>query len=880
MTANSPTRAEAHRVTGRDDRLCAFVSYARESTKRAHSIAGELETESELECFVCERNGPQGFATQERSEHAAFLSPKIQASTVFIALWNRNYARAAWCLWELKTAAEAGVSIVVVRQDATRFPPEISTLAILDDDVPARELACVARRTSPVRTPQSISGALLVNAGYSLLDAPDGSVFAGDRPTSERAWLRARPVVLSLALQMAIWLMLRAGLPSDATSLHLWSLLAATSIAITVVAATAVAVMPAAVVGPILLPLSRAALEILPMDSVEDTSRFVAFIAALQVASIVGVRGILVDEPAVRRRISSFSPQLRAAVGACVACLCLGAAMLQLPGDPSRLRTLQYLEADLRAARTPVDFDTAVRLGISSAARRFSPEEGTVVRRQLTEAAAIEMRQARRDGDREGAVRRFAAILRRRLGLEPDADTPVKQGLLIGCILGLAFGVLLAQRYRNSLRTSEARFGARSALWFGGGMLVGVGIGWALGATIQYQPAGFEPIGAWAGAYAGLQVGVVLTACGALSAAFGGVELDTTSERWWSCVSLAAGAYVLSRYIRRLPFGRMADFVGENLLAGTVLGVCAGIAAAALWERGARARSLRPTIGDRELSLCVSALGHGALFWMATAVLPGRSPASPESVLAAVETTLVEATSLGHADGSRAPSPSDENSGGTETNEEQAQTRPVEPPRPTHEELDEMPTEELRGWLDLMTAEERTAFWTYYRSAHPDLVERVERRDRHRALVAAHQAARSGWRGGGGGGAPLFVAHSDNGRYIVHVAPGYSVRLTASFGGGSPSTVTTNSGCSLHSDSGGGEDGCTIPATENPDGMTLDLTGPGGDCAAHRTPIGFAGNGLQVRFEDWSDGDCNEPSVSFSLVDEWALLEESPNDAP
>jgi hypothetical protein len=598
-------------MVGGDAAYSVFISYARETAGEAKRLKERLKAASpDCDVYVCHideqqhgegrAEGRGAFLGWPLDVQKAHLRSQLHARPVLVILWDRNYARSAWCRWELTEASALRGQerrVVVLRRDSTPLPRWLATqdsssgLATTHAEVCDRVLA---RRPAGAQATESIGLLNVRDPGFSLLESPfwpslDG---AGAMTRARSVGLRLGPMLVSIAFQLAMWWCVQHALHGEHAR-HLGALLAALTIAGTVVGALLLSSWAAAGAGVVTAVAALAATPFLD-PSPQTTAGTAAATAMFMGAVLLAGRHALLTQGSAPRARWLEHPR-----GHALACLGLLAAI-----------TLLHVAIERAAAAA------------SSAALEVARSKDPVV------AIAV--------------------------ALHPDLETggsALSRGLLVGVMLGTALGLALARRVRNVWRDSDWRGDAVAALALVGGFAAGVEIGGGVGLWIDTHPA--STVGGVAGAYAGTQIGLILAAATAIPIALGTSRLDPDEERWWGIAALVTASGVVLHSLHRLPFGGR-EGIPDALVIGSVVGLAMAVtgtvgarAGLYVWRQRARWRFDRA----RAAGVLFSAGVHGLLMSIALAI---AADAPPAPVAAGDRTAIL----INLAGGEQLPGPS------------------------------------------------------------------------------------------------------------------------------------------------------------------------------------------------------------------------------
>lgn len=502
-----------------------FISYPREREDDAAQWQREL-ARCGRDAFVCHLDAETrepGFGRYPRARQRAYLAGRIQEAAAVAVLWDRNYGRAAWCAWELERAAgQAGKRVFLVCLDGTPVPRELGQFVekVTSADDIVEKLASPAPLPAPVAAsnPRSLDRVALYPAA-SLLESRLAPRFdAWTRGARELltmiAWL-----ALSLGAQLATyygagrWIHMHG-----AVSEHLWALIGAINIAMTIVCAFTLSASAATRCGAICLGAALTVFVIGIAWRGEPDAQTVTVAAAamgmFHVSLVLLLRDRLLGAPLSWRTPPHTQPPpagaLRAhtwsagGVGVVAVLLGLGLRVLDDAVDLSR--------------RVP----------------QMSPFE------------------------------KLAATLQ-------IADAPVRLGVIVGLLAGIALSVAVYRRVLGNYRAT-ARY--RIAIAAAYGLAACAAVTWfgrAVGAWIQSHIV--EAISSWGGSYAGAQVGVLLAVGVAVPIAAGTGRLTVRSERWWGMIGALIVLAIITLKIRSFPFAVHRDGVSREILTGALCGL-------------------------------------------------------------------------------------------------------------------------------------------------------------------------------------------------------------------------------------------------------------------------------------------------------------------
>jgi hypothetical protein len=338
-----------------------FISYPQERERDAERWGETLCNAYDV--FVCHKQAEDrwpGFKTRSPSYQRSRLAEEIANADIVVVLWDRNYGRAAWCDWELKHALDSDhPRVFVARLDSTPVPSVL--LAYSTVIASAEELAHELAQPSPIRTVRPSLDALVLYPAASLLESRFAPRFQartrGMRELARMAVWLAASLAMQLVLYRAGALTIRDGMP-----LQMWALLAALSIAMTIVGTLTVSITAAVESGVFALLVVWPILQV--CTAIGDIDERIVTIAAatmgtFQLSCMLLLRDRLLGQPlsgAVhtldRGRPPSWRGHRQAAIGVAIASALLSSGiallgvsdrleLLTTPGDlPSQLGTL------------------------------------------------------------------------------------------------------------------------------------------------------------------------------------------------------------------------------------------------------------------------------------------------------------------------------------------------------------------------------------------------------------------------------------------------------------------------------------------------------------------------------------------------------------
>lgn len=497
-----------------------FISYPREREHEAERWKRDLSAIGG-DAFVCHLDADAGFASESGANQRRFLAHKIAAAAVVVVLWDRNYGRAAWCAWELTCAAEhAGKRVFLVNLDGTLVPRELD--ARIERITDAAELARRPAAAPPAVRASALDRVALYPAA-SLLESRFAPRFdARTRGVRELAtmigWL-----VLSVGAQLAIFYAAARWVTTDARGavsdvrVHLWALIVAINLAMTIVGAFTLSASAATRCGVLAFGIALAALVGGTAWRGEPDRHTVTIAAAamgtFHASLVLALRDRLLGAPLGWWTPRHAPPRLRAGRAHAWAALAIATvAVLLVLG----LRILD--DATALAARLPT----------------LPP---------LAKVAAI-------------------AKL---------ADLPLQLGLVVGFLAGVAVGTAVYRRVLGNYRATAPHRIPIAVAYAIGTCALATGIGYETGAWIQTHLV--DAIGAWAGSYAGAQVGVLLAVGLVVPIAAGTGRLSIRQERWWGLAGAFVVIAIIALKVRSFPFAKNRDGVPLEIFLGALYGL-------------------------------------------------------------------------------------------------------------------------------------------------------------------------------------------------------------------------------------------------------------------------------------------------------------------
>lgn len=553
--------------------LKVFISYPRELAGEAERWKTELEASlGERAVFVCHVSKPKlERAGRDNQRHT--LRAKIQDADAFVAFLHRDYSRAAWCGWELTTALRTTKPVFIVNFDEVDVPASILQRIERVDSV--ETVLDRLRRPVAPRTPMVVDTVELYPAA-SLLE----SRFA-PRLDARTRGLRelARAVgwfVGSIIVQVAMYLAGAAVLP-DGMAMHLWALLGAATIAATIIGSLTLSNVASAISGVIALATGFVLTQVARSQVDLDHSAMVvggAAMATFVVSLTLLVRDLVLKVPLGRRPIHEVPPPPSSRWGHATAGagVVIVAALLVLG--------LAALDAVIDASNEP---DAIRRMFLMGQAA------GTV---------------------------------------------PVKLGIGIGALAGLAIAASVFRRVLRNYRSTAPGRVVIALAWAAGALLLATLAGWKTGCWIQNHVVNAPPdqvpesISAIGGAYAGAQIGLLAAVAISVPMAMG-FGLSRWQESLWGLAGVALTIAVIAWKATLLPFGQLSDAIPVEI----ALGAAAGLVPVAI------ARTLASLRGGVVLSLAVSIAAHAIVLVVLGPSTPKAfawAPEPPQQPLRAV----------------------------------------------------------------------------------------------------------------------------------------------------------------------------------------------------------------------------------------------------
>jgi outer membrane biosynthesis protein TonB len=262
-----------------------------------------------LATFVChvdmEKSEP-GFTRASPDVQRSKLQAKLDAAGAVLILWDHNYARAAWCAWELAVAAgRAGIAVFVKELDPTPIPSALmSRIVVVNNDTEVE----IAPARVPRWTALSLERARVVlHPAASLLEARHapriGKRTQSLREIASRLGLFAVALVLEYALYKlgTRWF-------TTPSSEHLWAIVAAVSISTTIVNGFVLSANAAMMAGVCGLVAGMLAMKVLiawrGTPDAHTIAQMAAGIGTFQVSLLLFARGWLLGYRLGRRRPS------------------------------------------------------------------------------------------------------------------------------------------------------------------------------------------------------------------------------------------------------------------------------------------------------------------------------------------------------------------------------------------------------------------------------------------------------------------------------------------------------------------------------------------------------------------------------------------------
>lgn len=510
-----------------------FVSYARENRKSAEELDA-LEIAHALgfpSCalFVCHIHAEAKCARFEqlnRKAQQTFLADEIRRSDGVVILWDRNYARSAWCGWELGE---------ITKCDATFDQREAHGYDVVR---PAPRWVKSLDRT-PVphflrgdgRDRRRRSESLVVNPGFSLLESPFAPQLEGPSLATlvMGLLLRLLPVIAMVVIELLLWRVVRDQ-HQGAYARHLWSLVAALAVSLTLCSGLLVSVW-AAVAGGAATMLVGIALA-LQVDSATEVTTRAAALAAFSGAVTFWSRQFFQSGREIHglhddRFDGWWSPGCLAGVvvaGSLLVCALLAVAVGR--GDVAVGTTTE--------ARNAMALVNALR---------SLPVLGAFLGAMFGVALGV------------GVARRVSS---RRRDAEKRLSIPVLVGGMaaLSCVaVGLLGGLWILENVRHAVSRSDASAG----------------------------------VGDTAGAYAGGLLGLVVCSAMSLPIVLSDSRASPRTERRWAIASLVVCAAVFAFMIDALEFGRSAPGHREAIMVGASGGLAAAWMLSWLWMHVPRA---------------------------------------------------------------------------------------------------------------------------------------------------------------------------------------------------------------------------------------------------------------------------------------------------
>jgi hypothetical protein len=508
-----------------------FVSYTRESMKQAgelrdHEIARTLGL-SACELFVCHVHAKDrypGFSSKSQKDQKADLSREIGNSDGIVILWDRNYARSAWCGWELSrilsycrphksrppSSLERDIPVHIIRNDRTPLPPVLRSMA-------RPTLGAGLRTNSPIT----------VNPGFSLVESP----YAPQLGASLTArllglTLRLTPLVVTAAAQAWLWHAAR-GLCDGAYAHHMWALATTLGIALTLCVGLLASVW-AGVVG----------------------------------GAVTSILGLFLSQDIH----SSVAVTFRGAGLTAFSCSLAFWWRTILQAGLTHSEPLDTHSEPLNTHSEPLDH-------IQPSSRRMLAGAALAATLLTGALATLWIDQAHKSSAASPAMRTMAL-------LQQLTSSLPRIGGAIGAMFGIALGVALGRRISSGTRDAEKTWmmpilsgTALAVACIAGGTSVAR---WILENVKLAAPGGsLGSAGELAGAYAGGLLGLVACSAMALPVTFADARADPRSELRWATFSLVACCGVILLMIRSMEFGRQGPAQRDAILWGTIAGLAA-----------------------------------------------------------------------------------------------------------------------------------------------------------------------------------------------------------------------------------------------------------------------------------------------------------------
>jgi hypothetical protein len=495
-----------------------FISYPRERSDDAEQWRRELCARGRS-AFVCHTDAKQdnpAFESLRRPAQRELLAGRIGGAEAMLVLWDRNYGRAAWCAWELQSAVgTAGKRVFLANLDGSLVPRELQ--ARVEVIHSARQLHDRLAEQSVVEAVATPLDNVALYPAASLLESRFAPRFESRTRGARELATMLGWLALSIAMQLLIYYGAAPWMTSDVRA-HLWALVTAINIAMTLLCAFALSTWAATTTGVLGLGLALAVMTVGVAWRGEPDQETVTIGASAMGTFHVALVMLLRDRLLGMR-----------------------------PGQP--------------APHTPTPW-TSARWGHASATL------GVVVLGALLAIglrsldAAIELARRIRDGEvpPDEYLKAVSTLY----------EVPVRLGLLVGFLAGIALGAAAYGRaLRNYRETSPVRIPV-AALWALLTCALATKLGHATGVWIQNNVV--AAISEWGGSYAGAQVGVLLAAGLVLPVAAGNGRMSIRSERWWGMVGTLTVIAIITLKIRSFPFAAHRDGVPREIMTGALLG--------------------------------------------------------------------------------------------------------------------------------------------------------------------------------------------------------------------------------------------------------------------------------------------------------------------
>lgn len=481
-----------------------FISYARERTREAHAWQKALGADDAFVCHLDIAAIEPSFASARAAEQRTVLGGQLSGAKAILILWDHNYGRAAWCAWELATAArQGGLHILIHALDATPVPTALRDHVVMVSE--AQEVrAALAKPLA--RSPYG--GPLVLDPAASLLESRLAPRFDAATQGLAEIGKRFGLFFLTVGAQYATYRLGMQWLAGGSTE-HLWAIIVAVCIAMTIANAfmmSATAAMVSGLAGVWLgLAAMTAGVHWRGAPKRETVTMVAAGIGTLQVSLALWVRGWLLGYRFARRprATTRAADSRRGHVAALLGALVVAGLLMY---------GLNALDVIIEAKRK----------GLQS----------------LPEIYAL----------------------------------PVVFGRRVGFLAGLALGVAVYRRIIRNLRDTAPWRHSRAVAGALVACAVGVAIGWATGWWIQHHLL-IEPISKWGGSYAGAQIGVLLAAGMAVPIAAGTGRIGVRQEHVWGLLGAAMIVAIIALKVQSFPFAATRKDVPREILIGALAGL-------------------------------------------------------------------------------------------------------------------------------------------------------------------------------------------------------------------------------------------------------------------------------------------------------------------